>query len=70
MSEFCLTREERLSPLWVRLESSLKERLDTARRKNDGALSAEDTARLRGRIAVLKELLELGEQAPTENETT
>lgn len=49
------------SALWVRLRAHLQERMDLCRRKNDGDLDPDETARLRGRIAQLKEILALEE---------
>lgn len=61
---FRLTSAERTSPLWLRLRSHLQERLAKARARNDGALAPDETARLRGRIACLKDLLALEEDRP------
>ena len=64
-----LSDGERISAVWLKIEAHLKAKLEMLRVKNDGALSAEDTARLRGRIMEVKSLLELGEKPvviPTE----
>ena len=50
---------EAQSALWLKLKELMLERLDTLRHQNDGVLSLEETARLRGRIAELKNLLAL-----------
>ena len=55
------------SETWRAIEKWANERLDVARRKNDGALDAEKTAHLRGRIAELKDLLTLASPAPAIN---
>ena len=60
--DFRLTYGERSSAAWHRIERYLTHRLDRARKRNDGALSAEETAMVRGEIAALKGLLALGEQ--------
>lgn len=49
------------SALWLRLRAHLSERMEVYRRQNDGALTPEETTRLRGRIAQLKEILALHE---------
>lgn len=59
-----LTKEDFTSPTWLRLRKYCERRLDELRRKNDGLLSADDTARLRGRIAQLKEIQALADQPP------
>lgn len=46
---------------WREVEARLKERLQTLRERNDGNLSLEETARLRGQIAEIKDLLKLPE---------
>lgn len=47
---------------WPDIEAWAQERLALARGRNDGDLSEIDTAKLRGRIATLKELIALPEQ--------
>lgn len=49
------------SPLWMKIEAKLKERLSILRARNDGDLNEIETARLRGRIDAVKELLALSE---------
>lgn len=56
-----LNRIEAQSALWLKLKGYMNEQLDLARRKNDGNLDQFETARLRGRIAALKELIALEE---------
>ena len=60
---FKLTRQEIDSATWMRLKSYIEQRLEVARRKNDGRLDVEETARVRGQIATWKELLAL--EVPT-----
>ena len=57
-----LTDLERQSALWQKLAAHLSERLDAQRARNDGDLSPEDTQKLRGRIAQLKEILALARE--------
>lgn len=57
-----LEPHETRSALWQRLHAHLTERLDALRRSNDGDMSMEETQRLRGRIAQLKEILALGRE--------
>lgn len=59
-----LTHVEAQSALWLKLKKHLEERLDVLRAKNDGDLDTTETARLRGRIAALKELIALEDPSP------
>jgi len=62
-----LTAGEIQSALWQKLGAYLEERLDRYRLKNDGNLDHDYTAKLRGRIAELKEMLALAEpEAPAQ----
>jgi hypothetical protein len=61
---FTLTAAEKSSPLWFKLKSYLEQRLERARGRNDGPLSTEDTALVRGEIKALKGLLALGKELP------
>lgn len=45
--------------LWKKIETHLKDRLQVYRAKNDGNLTLEETAKLRGRIQEVKSLLDL-----------
>lgn len=56
-----LNKLEKDSALWQKLEAHLKETLESLRSQNDADLSAEATAKLRGRIATVKTMLALGE---------
>lgn len=47
------------SALWLKLQTFYSARLEELRRKNDGAMSPEDTTRLRGRIGEIKAFLDL-----------
>ena len=58
-----LNEKDRASPTWKRIKEHLNERLQGHRVKNDQNLSADETARYRGRIAELKYLLDLDNQA-------
>ena len=58
-----LTPLELQSSTWIKLSSHFRERLDQLRGQNDGDLGEVDTARLRGRILMLRELLEIGNLA-------
>lgn len=64
MSEFRLTDNDRNTPLWLALRAHLERRLESQRAKNDTDLSAEDTAKVRGRIAEIKALLALEAPPP------
>lgn len=54
-----LTSSDANSATWERIKKHLEERIERHRRENDKGLSMEDTAKLRGRIAELKYLLDL-----------
>jgi len=56
---FRLNLGERHSPLWGRLREHFLEMLGTRRLRNDAPLDVMETARLRGEIGVLKEILDL-----------
>lgn len=56
-----LTEHDKRSTLWLKLEAHLNERVEMYRKQNDGNLSPEETIRVRGRIAQLKEILALNE---------
>lgn len=58
---FKLTRDEMDSALWKKLKGHIENRLDSTRKENDFPCEEDKTSRLRGRISVYKELLELGE---------
>lgn len=61
---FDLTREERESPLWLKIKAGLEARLEMHRKKNDNPQGVEETADLRGRIAEAKFFLGLGNEKP------
>lgn len=52
------------SETWRAIEARCQARLEELRQKNDGNLSVEETARVRGRIAELKDVLTLAKPAP------
>jgi hypothetical protein len=59
-----LTVEDFQTRTWKRLERATQTELDRLREKNDATLPETDTAKLRGRIAVLKEILGLAKASP------
>lgn len=61
-----LTPQERTDRVWSLIEQELKGELDTLRRKNDADLTPEQTAKLRGRIAQIKELLAIASEEPVD----
>lgn len=63
-SGFELTDGERHHPLWTRLSAHLSEKLAQLRVKNDGALTEQETATLRGEINCLKRVIALGHEPP------
>ena len=64
--EKLLTPSDIHSALWRKLEEHLNARLLILRARNDGNLSADETAKLRGRIAEIKNMIELGNLAPSQ----
>lgn len=65
-----LTPSEVNTPVWHKLERYLRRRLEAARERNDGPLTADETAAVRGEIKALKGLLALGRPLlPVESST-
>lgn len=62
-----LNQYEAETALWKKIEQEMTARLDVLRQRNDGQLDHLETARLRGSIAMVKEVLSWPAQ-PTENE--
>lgn len=63
-SDFELTQDEKLSPLWRKLHAYLNFELDTARKQNDDPAPESETSLVRGRIRALKMLINLGGSTP------
>lgn len=61
---FRLTPADRQSQTWARLRAHLTERLQMLRAQNDGDLDPVATAKMRGRIAEIKAMLELEQDLP------
>lgn len=59
-----LSNEERQSALWLKLRAHLEDRLEALRFQNDGDRTPEETAKIRGRIAEVKNMLALDPPAP------
>lgn len=59
-----LDRDDLRSPTWARIESHLRDRLAELRERNDADADEARTAKTRGRIAELKELLALAHPEP------
>lgn len=55
--------------MWQKLESHLNARIDLMRCQNDGDLNEIATARLRGRIKELKDLLDAANPPPAISDT-
>lgn len=65
---FGLTRLERQSAVWTKIEGHLEGKLQSARELNDTHKSGLETAMIRGKIQVMKEILGLGQDPiPEEN---
>jgi hypothetical protein len=60
-----ITAFEAESAMWKKTEAELVERLQTLRQKNDGNLDVIETAKLRGTIAMCKEILAWSEPDQT-----
>jgi hypothetical protein len=54
-----LTDQERNSELWTKIKAHFEQRIQKHRASNDKTQAAEETEKLRGRIAELKYLLTL-----------
>ncbi|MFA5322908.1 MAG: hypothetical protein WC373_09570 [Smithella sp.] len=54
-----LNEIELQSTVWLKIAAWAKDRLDTHRKQNDGDRDITETAKLRGRIAAIKELLDM-----------
>jgi len=61
---FEISDGDKYSSLWVRLEKHLQERLANLREGNDKPADEVTTALNRGRIAMVKEILGLGDRGP------
>jgi len=59
---------DRQSAVWLRLKEHYEARLTLLRSSNDGQLTAEQTAKIRGRIAEVKALLSLEKDTPVLND--
>lgn len=62
--QFKLNQLEVQTPVWQRVSKELAERLEVLRELNDGDHGAIKTAELRGRIAVIKMILEWEKPRP------
>ena len=64
-----LTEHDLSSEVWLKIEKHLNTRLEQRRRDNDSdSLDEIKTARLRGRIAEIKDLLAFGKPKPEQEE--
>jgi len=61
---FALSPGERASGLWIRLRAHLSVLLEVERRRNDNNLDPQETAMVRGRIAMLKKMIDFGNDPP------
>lgn len=59
-----LSEIDRQSKVWVLLKARATEKLETLRKQNDGDLDPQATAKIRGRILELNNLLAWGEGSP------
>lgn len=61
---FRLSDGERGHPVWIRLKAQLQVMLDRERRNNDKDKDPVETANVRGRIKMLKEIIKFGDDPP------
>jgi hypothetical protein len=62
---FAIVGVNRMNPLWLAIRAHLETRLDALRVQNDAIAKTEvETAAIRGRIAQIKELLDLDKIRP------
>lgn len=61
-----LTESDIQTLVWKKLEQYLNARLETLRARNDGNLTSDETAKLRGRIAEVKATLDLAKPSPVQ----
>lgn len=66
-SRLTLTREEKASPLWKRIEEYLHGRLHDLRLRNDGPMHEADRGPHIGRIAEVKVFLGIANEQPAMN---
>lgn len=59
-----LSHEERLSSVWKKLKAHLEERREFVRAQLEADLDVVETAKLRGRIAQIRELLRAADDPP------
>lgn len=64
---FKLTPNEAQSALWKRIEKEITKMRDDARVRNDAPLGADQTAKVRGEIAVCKTILDWADPNPEIN---
>lgn len=64
-----LLEHEKNSELWKKLSAHFNELLDKSRRENDKELDVIKTADLRGRIRILKQLINLSKR-PLDQQTS
>jgi hypothetical protein len=64
MTEPLLTKHDRLSAVWQKLQPHLEGELTRLRARNDKRLPHDQTEFLRGHIAAVKKLLSLGTDKP------
>lgn len=58
-----LTEAEKHSVTWRKLCAHIEARIDAHRKRNDGDLTPEETAQMRGRIKEAKAILALGDDS-------
>ncbi len=61
---FLLSEGEKITPLWVRIERQLNERLNQLRVLNDREQTEAQTAKTRGQIAEVKAMLAWANERP------
>lgn len=64
---FKLTAIEKESVIWKKMEKEITDMLTAARVRNDGPLAADQTAKVRGEIAICKTILDWADPNPEIN---
>lgn len=59
-----LDKQDRIDPLWIKLKAEYESRLTQLRTSNDRDMSDTETAKLRGRIAELRRIIDMGAEKP------
>lgn len=59
-----LDNQERNDPLWLKLKADFDSRLAQLRASNDKDMNDTETAKVRGRIAEIRRIIDMGAEKP------